>query len=195
MDTALPLQSYQVQVEGKKFGIRALAYIIDLVIIYIGIYAISILVGLTVGIFLAITGREYEVLEESNQCLNLIIGIIQGTMHFTFFEWLYGATPGKLILGMRVVKETGEPCDFKAAFIRSLLRYIDGLFFGIPAYASMKPPLYQRIGDKDAKTLVVGSKDAIIRQRREWWWLLIAAALTITFTAIIALVEIASLIR
>ena len=99
------------------------------------------------------------------------------TLYWTLFEWFFGATPGKAILGMRVVKESGEPCDLKAALIRALYRYIDGIVFGAVAYSTMKAPFYQRYGDRSAKTIVVAADDPMIRERRSWWGFVAAAAL------------------
>ncbi len=184
-----------VQVMGKTFGIRAGAYIIDSVIYVVANFAILFLVGMVLGIAFALSGREISVDGQAAQCLGLIVGLVRFPLYFTIFEWLYGATVGKLVLGIRVVKENGEPCDFRAAFIRALLRYIDGLLFGIPAYASMKAPLYQRIGDKSAKTVVVSAKEAIVQQHREWWWFLVAAGLYLTLDTIVTLFLVIAAIR
>jgi hypothetical protein len=48
----------------------------------------------------------------------------------------------------------------------------------------MKAPLYQRLGDKTAKTIVVGSHDPIIRQPRDWWWFLVATGLWVAVDTI-----------
>lgn len=182
-------------VEGKKFGIRAGAYIIDVIIFNIAYFGLMFVFSFVVAVAFAISGREFLVDQRSTQCQDIVIGLIIFVLDFTIFEWLYGATPGKIILGMRVVKENGEPCDFKAALIRALLRIIDGLFFGIPAYASMKHPLYQRIGDKSAKTIVVGKRELIIQRPREWWWLLVAVILDLAFRTIVAIFQIVSMVR
>jgi uncharacterized RDD family membrane protein YckC/RNA polymerase subunit RPABC4/transcription elongation factor Spt4 len=192
-------QPLPIQVEGKKFGIRAGAYVIDSIVIFILGTAVSSIVGLLIGVILliavAMTGKEFTFDDQANQWLNIIVSIVLFTIYFTTFEWLYGATPGKLILRMRVVKEDGAPCDLKAAFVRALLRYIDGLLFGIPAYMSMDKPLYQRIGDKSAKTIVAGSRDAIIQKPRAWWWFLIAAGIYLALDVIWNVFLIVGMIR
>jgi hypothetical protein len=96
---------------------------------------------------------------------------------------------------MRVVMEDGTPCTFKAAFVRALYMYIDGIFFGIPAYSSMKEPLQQRLGDKTAKTLVVDSKNTIIQSAPTWWWFLIAFGIYIATQVVVSLIQSISLIR
>jgi len=48
-------------------------------------------------------------------------------LYFVVLEGLFGATAGKLILGLRVIKiEGGCPGLFKG-FMRNLMRIIDGL--------------------------------------------------------------------
>jgi uncharacterized RDD family membrane protein YckC len=78
---------------------------------------------------------------------------------------------------MRVIKENGDPCDFKAAAVRGLMRFIDGLFLGIVAFANMHEPLYQRLGDKSASTIVVSAKEENIRMHRPWWRFIVASGI------------------
>ena len=105
------------------------------------------------------------------------LGLFLLLSYFVLFEWLYGATLGKVILRMRVVKVDGERCQLGTAVARGLWRYWDGILFGVVAFAAMEPPLYQRHGDKSAKTIVVGSNDPIIKESRQWWWFFVALAL------------------
>jgi uncharacterized RDD family membrane protein YckC len=67
-----------------------------------------------------------------------------------------GATLGKKAMGLKVVKESGEPIDWQASIVRNIMRIIDGFFFylvgAIAVWVSKKK---QRLGDMAAKTLVV----------------------------------------
>lgn len=180
---------------GKTFGIRAGAYIIDSVVYFVATFGVTISVSIALGIALALSGRQFYLDDQSTQCLSLAAGLVQFALYFVIFEWLYGATLGKLVLGMRVVQENGEACGLGAALIRAALRYIDGLFFGIPAYATMKAPLYQRIGDKAAKTVVVSAQGATIQQPREWWWFLVAAGLYVALDTVVTLFLLLAAIR
>src|SRR5687767_13196272 len=111
----------EVDVIGKTFGIRAWAYIIDLVILFIVNYAVTFATGVFVGIVLTIMRREFQVADEqSMQSTYLIVGLFQTAIYFAVFEWLYGASVGKLVLGMRVVMENGDPCSLGGALIRGL---------------------------------------------------------------------------
>ncbi len=182
-------------VRGKGFGVRAGAYVIDVAVIWIITIAISFIMGIILGIVFLAMGRELIFAEQQVRAFDFLIGFITSTLYFIIFEWLCGATPGKLLLGMRVIMEDGKNCTFGAACIRALLRYIDGLLFGIPAYASMKEPLLQRIGDKAAKTIVVGAKDSFIKNAREWWWFILALGVYLGMETVASLIQMISMLR
>lgn len=78
---------------------------------------------------------------------------------YVVFEGARSATPGKLALGLRVVKYDGSPCGWMAALKRSILRPVDALPIVIPylvgAAAAGLSVRRQRLGDAFAGTLVV----------------------------------------
>jgi len=78
---------------------------------------------------------------------------------YVVFEGARSATPGKLALGLRVVKYDGSPCGWMAAFKRSILRPVDALPIVVPylvgAVAAGLSARRQRLGDAFAETLVV----------------------------------------
>lgn len=191
----LSTQEPQSQVKGKGFGIRAGAYIIDVIAIWIISLSTSFIIGIFLGIVLVIIGREPNFASDQMTILNYLIGFVLSTLYFAIFEWLYGATPGKLILGMRVVMDDGKPCTFVAAILRAILRLVDGFFFGLPALSSMKEPLLQRIGDKSAKTIVVDAKDSFIQRPREWWWTLIALGIYLGIDTVMTVIQAVGALR
>jgi uncharacterized RDD family membrane protein YckC len=180
------------EVEGKRFSVRAVVYIIDFIVL-VGLNFIS---GITGGVIFAIAtllaiyilGIEIYS-DEDEYILDLICGLIISNLYFSFFEGLYGATIGKLILRMRVISSEGDPCSLLQAFDRSVLRIIDGIFFGLVAWINMKPPLYQRLGDKRAGTLVVSAKDPIIKIFPNRWKFILALILFMFFPCLIQLIS------
>lgn len=80
-------------------------------------------------------------------------------LYFFLFEWLVGATPGKLFTGLRVVKLDGSRCDGKAAALRTVTRFVEFnpiLLGGLPAaLIALRSERRQRWGDKLAGTVVV----------------------------------------
>jgi len=78
--------------------------------------------------------------------------------YFIFFEWRFeGRTPGKRVLGIRVVRDGGFPLDFTAAVVRNVVRILElGLgFYAISAVSTLISPLNRRLGDFAAGTIVV----------------------------------------
>ena len=74
------------------------------------------------------------------------------------FELLPGsATPGKRMMGLQVVMDSGLPVTPAASIIRNLLRAADllPLFYGFGILAMLWRPDFKRLGDMAAGTLVV----------------------------------------
>ena len=78
--------------------------------------------------------------------------------YFIVFEWRFnGRTPGKRLLGIRVVRDGGFPLDFTSAVIRNVVRILEiGLgFYAVSAIATLTSPANRRLGDMAAGTIVV----------------------------------------
>jgi hypothetical protein len=74
-----------------------------------------------------------------------------------------GVTPGKLLVGLRVIDEAGQPPGPGRAFGRSILWVVDGAPWIIPlvgAITGLTTPGHRRVGDMAAKTFVVARRDA-----------------------------------
>lgn len=78
-------------------------------------------------------------------------------LYYVLMEGYLGQTLGKMLFGIRVVREdTGEVPGLKAAALRTLLRIVDGLFSYLVAFATvLATQKRQRFGDMVAHTLVV----------------------------------------
>lgn len=78
---------------------------------------------------------------------------------YVLFEGARSVTPGKLALGLRVVKYDGSPCGWVAALRRNILRPVDALPFAVPYLVGLAAAglsaRRQRLGDVFAGTLVV----------------------------------------
>lgn len=97
-------------VEYAGFWIRFVASIIDGVIVSVTTAAIVAAVGGGAGIV-----------------VSLAIGIT-----YTIGFWLAkGATPGKMIVGVEIVKVGGEPLDFGSAILRYIGLWVSTLTLGI----------------------------------------------------------------
>lgn len=84
-------------------------------------------------------------------CAAAAVGVV--VLYFPILEGRFGRTPGKRLLGLWVLKETGLPIGYKEAFLRRLSFYfeilaMDALF--IPFTAR-----HQRAFDVVARTVVI----------------------------------------
>ncbi|WXL24910.1 RDD family protein [Ectopseudomonas mendocina] len=90
--------------------------------------------------------------------LSSILLFVVHWWYMVLFEVLnQGRTPGKKLLGLRVIHDDGTPIGWQASLTRNLLRTVDMLPF---AYAfgllsCLNHPAFKRLGDIAAGTLVV----------------------------------------
>jgi uncharacterized RDD family membrane protein YckC len=165
---------------GQGFEARAGAFLADGIVLSLEKPALGqatvFVLGYpsSVGIAVQAAGFQEDLLHAGLIALRGL-GLIG--LDFLLFEWLYGATPGKLILRLRVVQVDGRPCTLQSAAVRDVLRLVDGLCLGIPAAASMEPPLEQRIGDRAARAIVVDARQYGLQSSRSRVWLPLAAGL------------------
>jgi uncharacterized RDD family membrane protein YckC len=147
---------------GAGFAIRTAARAIDI------LYGtgLGLVGGVLGGIILTILEATESVSPgwqgriQGFSLMAFFLSLVGGFLYHSFMEGIHGASLGKLICRLRVVTENGKPIGMKAAALRSLAYYFDGLFFGLVAYGAMKTsPLNQRYGDRWAHTVVIKSKE------------------------------------
>jgi uncharacterized RDD family membrane protein YckC len=75
---------------------------------------------------------------------------------FSYCEGRFGKTPGKWLMGIRVLGTDLQPCGFGRALLRNLLTFVDGFFsFLVGALLVALTENWQRLGDLAARTSVV----------------------------------------
>jgi uncharacterized RDD family membrane protein YckC len=88
-----------------------------------------------------------------------MLALFLGTWgYMVLFEVLnQGRTPGKQIMGLRVVHDDGTPVGWAASVLRNLLRFVDMLPFGycVGGFACLQQSHFKRLGDLAAGTLVI----------------------------------------
>jgi uncharacterized RDD family membrane protein YckC len=86
----------------------------------------------------------------------LLLTVLIWLAYMTYTEGTWGASLGKRLAGIRVVKTDGSPMDLRAALVRNLLRIVDGFaFYLVGLFVAMSSPERQRLGDRAAGTLVI----------------------------------------
>ena len=131
-------------------GRRILATIVDGVI-FGGLYTVMVI------LFGSISTVGFAEWNGSMPALpTLLYGVIV-VLYYILLEGYLGQTVGKMLLGIRVVREdNGEVPGLGGATIRTLLRLIDGLFSYLVAFiAVLISGKNQRLGYMAAHTLVV----------------------------------------
>lgn len=94
------------------------------------------------------------------------LGMGLGSILFFLVNWWYmvlfevlhqGRSPGKQVMGLRVVHDDGTPVGWGASLTRNLLRFVDMLPFGygLGLVSCLSHPSFKRLGDLAAGTLVV----------------------------------------
>jgi uncharacterized RDD family membrane protein YckC len=130
--------------QGVGVGRRAVAIIIDMIVLGIIGWALGMAMGGATSTGFNLSGAP------------AFIWFLIALAYYVVMEVQMGGTLGKLAMGLKVVKESGEKMDWQASIIRNLLRIIDGIFFylvgAIIVWVSKKK---QRLGDIVAHTLVV----------------------------------------
>jgi uncharacterized RDD family membrane protein YckC len=156
------LKSQPPQVQSPRpagFFSRSEAFIVDLVILSVVQLLASTFIEKFIKFFL-LTGlveRIRTLLE--NSTLNITVGsgltILFVIGYFTFFWTLVGYTPGKAILGLKVVRRNGANLSFG----RSILRFFSYWISAIPLFLGffwvLWDPKRQGWHDKIAGTQVV----------------------------------------
>src|ERR671911_803653 len=138
-----------LDLEIAGVGSRALAALIDMLV----------LVGSALGVFivLAIVAGFGVTVGSIGGALLMLGGFAVWTGYFILFEGLrQGQTPGKRMVGIRVVSDTGNAVSLSAAAARNLLRIADFLPppYLIGALLVALHPRGKRLGDIVAGTVV-----------------------------------------
>ena len=108
------------------FWIRFGAFIVDYVVTYVVTFAI----GFAYGSYLARNGAVL-LTEEDVLFLTAISYLIIILYHTFFISSEYQATPGKILLGIKVVDYDGQRVSVAKAFGRTLSYFLSGIIIGI----------------------------------------------------------------
>ena len=95
----------------------------------------------------------------------VLLGVIAVVAGFTWLESSGGQTPGKRMAGLEVRYIDGSPCDFRAALIRTLFRFVDAFpgIYLVGGFAIAGTKRRQRIGDQAAGTSVYRRSEFVVK--------------------------------
>ncbi|HTD59418.1 MAG TPA: stage II sporulation protein M [Gemmatimonadaceae bacterium] len=136
-------------------GSRAAAAVVDSFILLILLIASSVIMGRLVS-------RGIHHISSVESIIIAIYSLLTFAMiwgYYVLFEALWdGQTPGKRVIGLRVVRDGGFSITFAASAVRNLTRVLDGqpigLYF-VGLVSAIISPSGKRLGDYAAGTIVV----------------------------------------
>lgn len=147
------------------FGLRFLAYWVDFLILFLIGFMLQYLMGNNpFAIFRVQSVEELKALQASaKQSLFMVIGFAVGILYFIIF-WVHyaGATPGKKLVGIQIVKDDGGKVTYSTAIVRIFGKIISALsifIFGLGYLWIIWDKKKQAWHDKIAGTVVVKSGD------------------------------------
>jgi len=155
-------ESIELDLSLGGIGSRALAWAIDQFLLWIGIFLfwyfgsvlyLTILLPILTHSFSAFKSGD---LNQWVEAIAAFLTFILSNGYFIAFETFWqGQTPGKRVVRIRVVRDSGQPVGIKESSIRSLLSTVDVFFFFIGVLLIGVTKSEKRLGDLVAGTLVI----------------------------------------
>lgn len=152
-------ESIAFSYELAGLGSRFLAVTVDMLI------QTLLIAGIFWGIVLASSHvKPVHHVTNDSAIESIAVAIIVGIIFVVYFGYFIafeafwnGQTPGKKLLGIRVVRDGGFPLDLAASAIRNLVRVGELAlgFYALSAVVSVASPENKRLGDMAAGTIVV----------------------------------------
>jgi uncharacterized RDD family membrane protein YckC len=133
------------------FWIRGCATIVDVCIMFVVTAPLEFLEVWRVGSFEEYMFGEMSMADIVFTVMSSLFGMMLALAYDTWFVGKFGATPGKRILGLRVVRSDGSRVTYKRALGRSLATWLSQLTlcigFIIAAFDDQKRTLHDHICD------------------------------------------------
>jgi uncharacterized RDD family membrane protein YckC len=148
-------------------GSRFLALGLDTLLQAAGfvLLALAALVAVDLGAMFAATLATWSF------AVLLLVAFLIYYGYFAFFEALWnGQTPGKRVVGIRVITASGRPLAPMDAILRNLLRIVDQLpgIYAVGVLSIFFTARNQRLGDLAAGTVVVHERAIELPVTPEW---------------------------
>jgi uncharacterized RDD family membrane protein YckC len=112
-------------------GPRAVAVLIDSIVGFLVIGLPILWIFGTTSTTTEVNGATTTTHATSDPKVLALWGALAIAYYVVFEAWL-AATPGKLLLGLRVRSEDGTRINLRAAILRNLLRVVDGIPYFLP---------------------------------------------------------------
>ncbi len=152
--------SYELAGVGSRFLALALDFIVQILVLAVLFFGL-IFAASTIHLsphHVAATYPFHQLVQ------SILIGIIIFVNFMIFFGYFilfeafwHGQTPGKAMMGIRVVRDGGFPLEFWGALVRNVIRIAElaMAFYAVSAITAILSDENKRIGDYAAVTIVV----------------------------------------
>lgn len=160
------------------FVTRAVALIIDLSVIVVISLTFSLVLRLILNFFgfSDLATAVFDRAAPDAQYSGLLVTILRWAttvltsasffiVYLVFFWTVTGKTPGKAIMGLRVVQNENSAVTFKWAIVRALSYYLSALVFGLGFLTVLVDDQRRGWHDKLARTYVLYDWDARLGRR------------------------------
>ncbi len=159
--------------EQAVIGRRMLAALVDSVVVFAVLYvglvtygglgldqratlAPAVIIGFYLWYVFSVLGFAPLLVLHEYSAVWFAIGVGLWAVYGIAFEATLGATPGKLLAGIVVIDEDGEPPGLWGVVVRNLLRAVDSIGFYFVGFVALSlSSRRQRLGDRLGSTAVV----------------------------------------
>jgi uncharacterized RDD family membrane protein YckC len=160
--------------ELAGLGSRFLALLVD-TLIQAGAFIVLFLAGLLGARRATSLASSMHLSQKSLESTVIAVGILLAFVlfygYFIAFEKLWnGQTPGKRMVGIRVVRDGGYPVELAGSTIRNLIRIVEQLlgFYFISVICMLASSENKRLGDYAAGTIVVRDRGFEVKDPAYW---------------------------
>jgi uncharacterized RDD family membrane protein YckC len=153
--TVVTPEHVQLQFQTAGIGSRAIAHLLDGLILLVINGLLFIFAIITSNV---VEERLFSGAFDYSVAILLIITVLLNVGYFVLTEmYMGGQTPGKRVLGLRVLQQNGQSATFLSIIIRNLFRILDLLpsFYFLGMVVMLFSSKDKRIGDMVAGTIVI----------------------------------------
>ena len=150
---AAPVESASARKAG--FWLRGVAFLVDAALVALLATGGAMLVDLAVQIGGMISSAPEAGLEWLSTTATSLLVFLIVVCYFTLFVGAQGQTPGKMLLGLKIVRTTGKDIGYGRALARWIGQCLSLLWFGLGFLMVAFSPQKQALHDKLAGTYVI----------------------------------------
>ncbi len=137
------------------FWIRSMAFLVDVGLVAALAAAGGIVVGMAVQIGGVFSSAPEAALDWLKWMATALFSMLLNICYFTLFVGWRGQTPGKMLLGLKIIRVSGEEVGYARALVRWFGQGLGLLFFGLGFLMVAFSRQKQGLHDKLAGTYVV----------------------------------------